>query len=270
MAEIIRKAISGYRFLFDEMADPRTKSWPFVAKPFHGLALLALYLTFVLKWGPKLMKNRKPFNLDKVMIVYNIIQIICCAYIFVLSILKIWGPGQKYRWVCEPVDYSMSEDALLVAKAAYFYFLLKIADLADTIFFVLRKKSNQVSFLHLYHHTGMVLLVWGAVTYFPGGHPTMVGVINSFVHCVMYTYYTLTVAFPAVKQSVTFKKFVTQIQILQFFLCIVHYGAICFKPDCEFPRWTAAVFLPQNIFMLVLFLDFYFKTYMRKPKKICD
>lgn len=43
---------------------------------------------------------------------------------------------------------------------------------------------------------------------------------------------------------------------------------IVFKPDCEFPRWTAAVFLPQNIFMLVLFLEFYIKTYIKKPNAV--
>ena len=31
-------------------------------------------------------------------------------------------------------------------------FYTKLVDLLDTIFFVLRKKSNQISFLHVYHH----------------------------------------------------------------------------------------------------------------------
>ncbi|XP_023937836.2 elongation of very long chain fatty acids protein 7-like [Bicyclus anynana] len=267
MAELIRRIISGYNMLFNEMPDPRTKSWPLVAKPYQGLTILFLYLMFVLKWGPKLMKNRKPFNLDKVMIIYNGVQVICCAYIVVTAITKVWDWGQKYTWVCEPVDYSESDYAMLVTRTVYLYYLLKIADLADTIFFVLRKKFNQLSFLHIYHHAGMVAVIWTAITYLPGGHGSFVGVINSFVHSVMYFYYMLTVAFPAIKQYVAFKKLVTQIQIVQFFLCSIHFGAICFVPDCAYPRWTAAVFLPQNIFMLVLFLDFYIKTYIRKPKQ---
>lgn len=43
---------------------------------------------------------------------------------------------------------------------------------------------------------------------------------------------------------------------------------IVFKPDCEYPRWIAAVFLPQNLFMLILFIDFYIKAYIRKPKQL--
>lgn len=41
---------------------------------------------------------------------------------------------------------------------------------------------------------------------------------------------------------------------------------LVFMPNCEYPRWVAAVFLPQNLFMLILFLDFYIKTYIKKPQ----
>lgn len=41
---------------------------------------------------------------------------------------------------------------------------------------------------------------------------------------------------------------------------------LLFKSDCEYPRWIAAVILPQDTFMFVLFLDFYYKTYIKKPK----
>lgn len=44
-------------------------------------------------------------------------------------------------------------------------------------------------------------------------------------------------------------------------------GSLVFIPDCAYPRWTSAVFLPQNLFMLILFIDFYIKTYIRKPKQ---
>lgn len=53
----------------------------------------------------------------------------------------------------------------------------------------------------------------------------------------------------------------------QFFWCVCHMLAIVFKPDCEYPRWTSAVFLPQNLFILILFVDFYIRTYIRKPRE---
>lgn len=39
---------------------------------------------------------------------------------------------------------------------------------------------------------------------------------------------------------------------------------IVFKPDCAYPRWVSAVFLPQNCFILILFIDFYIKNYIKK------
>ncbi|XP_046960923.1 elongation of very long chain fatty acids protein-like [Vanessa cardui] len=263
MATLIKKILVGYDFLFDEIADPRTKHWFLVAKPYQCLCILAVYLMFVFKWGPRFMNNRPSYNLDKIMIIYNAIQVICCAYVFVMAITEAWS---SYKLFCEPVDYSNAKPAIAIATLSYYYYLLKILDLMDTIFFVLRKKYNQVSFLHIYHHTGMVMLIWGAVTYFPGGHGTMVGVINSFVHTVMYSYYLISVALPKTKELLWIKKHVTQIQILQFFLCVVHMGSIAFMPNCEYPRWTVAVFLPQNLFILILFVDFYIKTYIKKPK----
>lgn len=68
--------------MFSYFSDQRTRSWFLVAKPYQGLTLLGLYLMLVLKWGPQWMKDRKPFNLDKIMIVYNILQVVCNAYLF--------------------------------------------------------------------------------------------------------------------------------------------------------------------------------------------
>jgi len=39
----------------------------------------------------------------------------------------------------------------------------------DTLFFVVRKKNNQVSFLHVYHHASMFSLGWIGVKWVAGG-----------------------------------------------------------------------------------------------------
>ncbi|CAG9785323.1 unnamed protein product [Diatraea saccharalis] len=184
MAAIIHKLWQGYQIVFEDWPDPRTKSWPLVAKPYQGLLLLGLYLMFVLKWGPKWMKDRPPFNLNKLLIAYNALQVVFCVYLFSSAIYYAWG--NQYKWLCEPVDFEINETSMKIAKLVYLYFLLKVLDLFDT---------------------------------------------------------------------------------LQFFLCVVHMGCIVFIPDCAFPRWTAALFLPQDLFMLMLFIDFYVKTYIKKKPK---
>ncbi|GFU15986.1 elongation of very long chain fatty acids protein, partial [Nephila pilipes] len=39
-------------------------------------------------------------------------------------------------------------------------YLAKNLELLDTIFFVLRKKYNQISFLHVFHHSVVLLVYW--------------------------------------------------------------------------------------------------------------
>lgn len=55
------------------------------------------------------------------------------------------------------------------------YFIMKVFDLLDTVFFVLRKKQSQISFLHVYHHAGMAFGTWVATKFLAGGHITFLG-----------------------------------------------------------------------------------------------
>lgn len=119
-----------------------------------------------------------------------------------------------YNILCQPVDYSNTEVPLLIAYGCHDYFILKIIDLLDTVFFVLRKKNNQISFLHLYHHTGMVILTWNAAKFFPGGHSVFTGFINSIIHVVMYAYYLVSAYEPQYKNNIWWKKYITQMQIV--------------------------------------------------------
>lgn len=69
---------------------------------------------------------------------------------------------------CQPLDFTYSALGLHSAICAYAYFLLKILDLFDTIFFVLRKRARQISFLHVYHHIAILSGAWVAISWAPG------------------------------------------------------------------------------------------------------
>jgi hypothetical protein len=56
-----------------------------------------------------------------------------------------------------------------MANALWMYYMTKLIDLTDTVVFVLRKKSNQITFLHVFHHFSMVCNGWAGVRYVPGG-----------------------------------------------------------------------------------------------------
>jgi hypothetical protein len=51
----------------------------------------------------------------------------------------------------------------------WFFYFSKLVEFLDTLFFILRKKNNQVSVLHVYHHSTMPFIWWIAVKWFAGG-----------------------------------------------------------------------------------------------------
>lgn len=66
-------------FLF---ADPRVKDWPMMQSPLPTLALCISYAYFCRSLAPRLMENRKPFDLRRTLIFYNLFQTVFSAWIF--------------------------------------------------------------------------------------------------------------------------------------------------------------------------------------------
>lgn len=69
--------------IIDVFSDPNVKKWFLMNSASFPIVITVLYLYFVLVLGPKLMKNRKPFNIKRVIVIYNIAQVIFNAYLFV-------------------------------------------------------------------------------------------------------------------------------------------------------------------------------------------
>ncbi|XP_076642508.1 stuck in traffic [Halictus rubicundus] len=254
-----------YHYVFHDLSDPRTREWFLIASPVPGLSLLIGYLYFCLSWGPKQMEHRKPYKLRKILVVYNFLQVLISFWLFYEGLDGAWL--RKYSWKCQPVDFSTSPEAMRVARGVYIYFLAKISELLDTVFFVLRKKDSQITFLHLYHHTVMPMVSWGATKYYPGGHGTFIGVINSFVHIIMYTYYLLAALLPQYQKYLWWKKYITTLQMGQFCLALLHSCQLVIY-DCDYPKWSLYLILPNAIFFYFLFADFYNDAYQQRESKI--
>lgn len=63
--------------------DPRVNDWPLMDSPVPTLLMVVTYLYVVTILGPQLMANRKPFQLNQVLIVYNAFQV-------AFSLLMLW------------------------------------------------------------------------------------------------------------------------------------------------------------------------------------
>lgn len=167
---------------------------------------------------------------------------------------------------CMTVDLSGSPQSIRVLNLTWYYYILKLIDLTDTIIFVLRKKQNQVSFLHIYHHFAIAFFSYISTRFYPGGHTSMLGIVNCYVHVIMYSYYFLAALNPQIV-SLKWKKVLTLVQITQFACMVVHYSVpLFFYPSCPYSKYWLSLTLVQNVFMLIMFIDFYVRSYVISKK----
>lgn len=135
-----------------------------MGSPFPFLAVFAFYLWFVLKAGPNFMKNRQPFNLSTTIKAYNIFQIVACFW-FVTNFHHL-GFSFRFTWKCvNKLKPGYEEET---HRQMWWFVMLRTVELIETVFFVLRKKQNQVSALHVYHHISTVVLLWLYLKYSAG------------------------------------------------------------------------------------------------------
>lgn len=133
----------------------------------------------------------------------------------------------------------------------------------DTIFMALRNKRRQVSFLHIYHHT-TVLIFWGSTLVYNRGYAygCFAALINSFIHFIMYSHYFIT----SIGYKNPFKKYLTSIQIVQFYTGIT-VAIISVLYDKEYGVMVpggCAIYIST---LVILFTSFYNKSYNKSVKK---
>lgn len=232
--------------------------------PVPTLTVCLSYAYFVKVLGPKLMKDREPFNIRWLMVVYNFFMVIVSTTIFLF--LGSYGWFGTYNWYCQPVDYSESREAILMTHLAWWYFISKFVEFADTIFFVLRKKFSHISTLHVIHHGMMPMSVWWGVKFTPGGHSTFFAFVNSFVHILMYFYYGLSAVGPHMNKYLWWKQHMTTIQMVQFIAIFVHSFQLLFRTDCNYPRGFMWWIGFHAVMFWFLFADFYKNAYLAKKQ----
>ena len=111
------------------------------------------------------------------------------------------------------------------------------------------------------------------------------GLFNTAIHVIMYSYYALASFGPQMQKYLWWKKYITQLQLLQFLVC-GSYGVILFMLQTGYPSvwfWVCGESIQssikdgftnlsfrsvgQNPFFFYLFYDFYRKSYNKTEKK---
>ena len=129
----------------------------------------------------------------------------------------------------------------------------KYLDMFDSLFMVLRKKSDQLTFLHVYHHL-TIGAIWGLLLHFGTANGTAFygAWINSVVHALMYFHYFIT----SFGIHNPLKKYLTQFQMAQFATCMLHAVLVIFV-DRQITTPWALLQLCYHMTLLFLFARFY-------------
>ncbi|TVY25880.1 Elongation of very long chain fatty acids protein [Lachnellula hyalina] len=104
-----------------------------------------------------------------------------------------------------------------LAFYGWFFYLSKFYEVLDTA--IILAKGKRSSTLQTYHHAGAMMCMWAGIRYM--SPPIWMFVfVNSAIHTLMYTYYTLT-AF-SVPIPNTLKRSLTTMQIIQFLVGVAY------------------------------------------------
>lgn len=211
-------------------------SFPLFGVYLFMIALSAMWQRFV---SP--VQNLGPF-----LILHNFVCCIASVVSFCGFSYCIWQTKTLYSR--EPTD--------LLTSFFTLYWITKVLELFDTVLMILRHKSRQITFLHVYHHSSMLLLSDLAWRHYPWPAIGVFLAMNSFVHILLYLYYGLAAVNPA--DPPAWKKQMTQLQIAQFLIgfIVALYGYLHHN-YCIYS-------ILYGITMTWLFSHFYYDTYIKK------
>jgi hypothetical protein len=98
-----------------------------------------------------------------------------------------------------------------LAFYGWIFYLSKFYEVLDTV--IILAKGKQSSTLQTYHHAGAMMCMWAGIRYM--APPIWIFCfVNSFIHALMYTYYTITAFQIRVPKFI--KQTLTTMQITQF------------------------------------------------------
>lgn len=253
---------------FDQNGDPRVAHFSLMRTPWPIISMCVAYLWFVKIIGPNLMKDRKAYELFSFIRLYNLGMVLWNGYGFYVC-CQLLNYGLD-TFGCQPIDTTdRSTKAMNIIYYGYFFLLSRIVEFIDTICFVLRKKNRQISGFHVFHHFSVPIAVWFFVKFAPGGNSGIFPILNTFIHTVMYSYYFLA-TFKSARPYLGWKKFLTQFQIVQFIIMILHSTQPLFLSDCKFPRTFLYIQIFFSIIFIYLFTKFYIENYGKQTVRVAQ
>lgn len=226
----------------------------------------AIYLILIFL-GQRFMKDRKPFDLRTVLCCWST-ALSLFSFFAIYRIIPLASDlisfGGLQHAICDTTSYVGSKGGGLWA---FLFPLSKLPELVDTMFIVLRKQKMVI--LHWYHHVTVFIYCWFSYAY-PISTGIWFGIVNYFVHALMYTYYAVKASGRSPPKWVA--KSITSIQLSQMFAGIfLNYYAIKSLSEnktCQMNNFAVGISIFFYASYAILFGNFFYWTYVyKKPRK---
>lgn len=142
---------------------------------------------------------------------------------------------------------------------SFLFYLSKYWEFIDTWILVLKGKG--ANFLQVYHHSGIVFIMHGAVAS-QSAWLLFVVLLNATIHTLMYTYFAIKTMAPMVE--IKSAKYLTMAQIGQFLLGMAStYGVLFMGDKCDSAssRFSLACLHIYGLGLIALFVSFAKRKY---------
>ncbi|KAF8781552.1 Elongation of very long chain fatty acids like protein [Argiope bruennichi] len=228
------------------------------------ITIVTSYVLFVTWIGPTIMKNKKPIEMRKLIIVYNFGLI--AFYLYFLLKGAFFIPELGFQFICGSLNSYETPIIPDIFDLGYQLYVVRYIELLDTVFLVLTKKFNMVTPLHVFHHSIVPVFGWFGFRSESSGYLAVFMAVNCIVHIVMYTYYAIAALGPKYQKYIWWKKYLTSLQILQFFV-MTFYTNIMFAIGCTTSKFTFMFCTFLSVLFFFLFINYYKQAYKSNDKE---
>ena len=197
-----------------------------------------------------------PLLLYKLSVVHNMALVIFSALTFASLANILYNDGIVFK-----TNYYFQNPQF--DTIIYWFYISKYYEFADTFLLYLNGKTP--IFLQKYHHVGAIIS-WHLMYQYKVDMVWMATLLNSAVHTIMYSYYLGCLL--KINQVRCIKKYITSIQLCQFF--ILYVNLYFYYPPIEswFNYSIIIFFAAYGIGIIGLFGRFYYDSYVVKERLV--
>ncbi|KAG7302003.1 hypothetical protein JYU34_013453 [Plutella xylostella] len=196
-----------------------------------GIAFIVfVYLLFTLRIGPRFMRNKSPWAPVEAIFFFNIIKLVHACFLTKYFYFYIDKMGIFPQ---ECLDHVQSN----IDCVYYRLMLVKMLDLCDTMYLILRNEFHQVTFSHVYRRLMMLFITWVCLKY--DGTSVLwafVGMVHSALLVPMYLADALVIVGPRAARFAWWRKYFPAVYMAQFLIFLLHTGCLSVELGCPRSR----------------------------------